>query len=101
MQVDSASGSGEEEFDTEEGEQDPDKSTMIASEPLLPKSQQQNPPFPSILLTYLYAGHFLARWGARFLSPPLFLYISLYSLLFYFAGSSLILSAHNYLLRFL
>ncbi|XP_059668099.1 solute carrier family 40 member 2-like isoform X2 [Cornus florida] len=32
-------------------------------DPLL--SQQQTPPYPSSLLTYLYVGHFLARWGAR------------------------------------
>ncbi|CAL5389949.1 unnamed protein product [Camellia sinensis] len=35
--------------------------TMI-KEPPLP---QQQPPFPSSLLIYLYVGHFLARWGAR------------------------------------
>ncbi|KAL7265635.1 hypothetical protein ACSBR1_003426 [Camellia fascicularis] len=35
---------------------------MMIKEPLL---LQQQPPFPSSLLIYLYVGHFLARWGAR------------------------------------
>ncbi|KAF5737270.1 hypothetical protein HS088_TW13G00149 [Tripterygium wilfordii] len=28
-------------------------------------AQETQLPFPSFLITYLYAGHFLARWGAR------------------------------------
>ncbi|XP_057458728.1 solute carrier family 40 member 1-like [Lotus japonicus] len=37
--------------------------SLILRDPLLP--QQQETATPSSLITYLYIGHFLARWGAR------------------------------------
>lgn len=52
-------------------EEDIETSMITSEEPLLlPKShQQQIAHFSSILLFYLYLGHFLARWGARYHFP--------------------------------
>lgn len=49
-------------------EEDIETSMITSEEPLLlPNSHQhQTANFSSILLFYLYLGHFLARWGARF-----------------------------------
>ncbi|KAJ7950064.1 Solute carrier family 40 protein [Quillaja saponaria] len=41
---------------------------LTVREPLLARQQEpstRNTDFPSSLITYLYIGHFLARWGAR------------------------------------
>ncbi|KAL7194944.1 hypothetical protein ACSBR1_035201 [Camellia fascicularis] len=48
-------------MEEEEEEEEKVNQMMMIKEPLL----SQQPPFSSSLLSYLYVGHFLARWGAR------------------------------------